>query len=172
MRVALVLVLVAAACGSRDAEPPAPVTAPAPVRTPKPEATSTIAAADYIGPEKCGECHAEQHAAWSKSWHRVMNAQADATAVIGDFSGVTLAYAGGEVTFGRGPTMTVAKGGRTVRYRVTRTIGKRALQEYVGVEEGGAGTEVRLPFAWWPALGGWYPQPYFDPWLAEEAFDA
>ena len=170
MRAAFVLVLVAAACGSRDADPPARVTPP--VRPPKPEATSTIAAADYIGPDKCGECHADQHAAWSKSWHRVMNAQADATAVIGDFRGVTLAYAGGEVTFGAGPTMTVAKNGRTIRYRVTRTIGKRALQEYVGVEEGGDGTEVRLPFAWWPALGGWYPQPYFDPWLAEEAFDA
>jgi hypothetical protein len=32
---------------------------------------------------------------------------------------------------------------------------------------------VRLPFAWWPALRGWFPQPYFDPWFAKERdFDA
>ncbi|MGE3545704.1 MAG: ammonia-forming cytochrome c nitrite reductase subunit c552, partial [Kofleriaceae bacterium] len=32
---------------------------------------------------------------------------------------------------------------------------------------------VRLPFGWWPRRNGWYPQPYFDPWLGDEAsFDA
>jgi hypothetical protein len=56
---------------------------------------------------------------------------------------------------------------------VTRTIGMRGLQEYVGVEDGRPGApEVRLPFAWWPRARGWFPQPYFDPWLAEDAFDA
>ena len=51
---------------------------------------------------------------------------------------------------------------------MTRTIGRRGLQEYVGIEDG-HGDEVRLPFGWWPRRGGWYPQPYFDPWLGDEA---
>jgi hypothetical protein len=67
--------------------------------------------------------------------------------------------------------MTLAKDERTVRYRVTRTIGKRSLQEYVGVEEPGGIEPVRLPFGWWPKRGGWYPQPYFDPWLVEDKVD-
>ena len=113
-------------------------------------------------------------------------AEAGATAaVIGDFD-ATLAYAGGEARFSReggAPVMTLARPaseGRPaarVRYRVTRTIGRRGLQEYVGVEDGGpghaggAGEEVRLPMGWWPARGGWFPQPYFDPWLDEDDLD-
>jgi hypothetical protein len=148
---------------------------PAPV-APKPRgstvADSTIAARDYIGPERCGECHADEHARWSKSLHAVMNQRATGGAVIGDFA-TTLAYRGGEARFAhddRGYTMTLARGAARVRYRVTRTIGVRGLQEYVGIAEGTT-EEVRLPFAWWPRRGAWYPQPYFDSWLAEDDLD-
>jgi len=145
-------------------------------RTDKPTA-SNISRQDYVGPGVCGECHADEHARWSASLHRVMNARADEpAAIVGDFSGVTLRYAGGDARFWRDggtPMMTLAKDGRTVTYRVTRTIGRRGLQEYVGVIVGGDGDEVRLPFGWWPRRAGWYPQPYFDPWLGDEAsFDA
>ncbi len=148
---------------------------------------SNVHARDYIGPAACGECHPDEYARWSGSLHRVMNQRADPQAIIGDFAHVTLAYAGGTATFDRAShrpsatasgtllddyTMTVAKDARTIRYRVTRTIGVRGLQEYVGIADGSA-TEVRLPFAWWPRRGGWFPQPYFDPWLGDEAnFDA
>jgi len=90
--------------------------------------------------------------------------------VIGDFA-TSVSYAGGRVQFARDGadyTMTLARGDSTVRYRVTRTIGRRGLQEYVGVEAGRT-DEVRLPFGWWPRRGGWFPQPYFDPWLGEES---
>jgi hypothetical protein len=65
----------------------------------------------------------------------------------------------------------VRKGDRETRYRITRTIGKFGLQEYVGIEAGRS-EEVRLPFGWWPIAGGWIAQPYFDPWLDEASFDA
>ncbi len=175
---------------------------------------STIARADYIGPEACGECHAQQYAQWTTSLHRVMNARVDdPKAVIGDFENKTLAYAGGKARFERTPSgyaMIVRKGDRETRYRITRTIGRARLQEYVGVEEKIVssdkrldhqpdkrldhqpdkrlddrlespdkrsdrekhGDEVRLPFGWWPRYGGWAPQPSFDPWLDEHAFDA
>ncbi len=142
---------------------------------PKPAiAESTIAAADYIGPAACGECHPDQLAAWTASLHRVMNQRAEGDAVIAPFEGA-LRYRGGEVRFERerdgGRAITFARGGEMIRYRVTRTIGHRGLQELVGVVDGGDGEEVRLPVGWWPRRGGWYPQPYFDPWLTEEGLD-
>lgn len=178
VRYLLVLALLAAACSPKAADappPPPPVAAPTP-RVPPRGPISTVTAADYIGPAACGECHPEEHARWTRSLHRVMNQTAETSgAIVGDFSGAVVAYAGGEARFDRartGYTMTLARAGKTVRYRVTRTIGRRGLQEYVGTQEPG-GIEVRLPFAWWPRRGGWYPQPYFDPWFAAESdFDA
>jgi hypothetical protein len=70
--------------------------------------------------------------------------------------------------------MTLTNGAREVRYRVTRTIGHRGLQEFVGVQDGLSdreADEVRLPFGWWPRAGGWVPQVAFDPWLDEATFD-
>jgi predicted CXXCH cytochrome family protein len=126
-------------------------------------ADSTIAAADYIGPAACGECHADEHARWSRSLHAVMNQRASTPgAVIGHFDGSTL----GPATFARAGadyTMTIAR----TRYRVTRTIGRRGLQEYVGIADGST-LEVRLPFAWWPRRGGWAAQSSFDPWLVAD----
>jgi len=170
------LLVLIAACGS-SADPSREQPAPKPGRG-QITAASTIFNADYIGPAACGECHADQHARWSQSLHATMNQQVGtssprsggpasmSTAVIG--KPATVSYAGGTMTFD-GQVMTLAKGDRSVRYRVTRTIGTRGLQEYVGIADR---EEVRLPFAWWPRRDGWYPQPYFDPWLEESAFDA
>ncbi len=160
--------LVAAACS------PAPPSSPPPTSRPVPLGESNVAAADYIGPSACSECHPTQHALWSASLHRVMNAQVDDPgAVIGDFRGTVATYGGGEVHFDRdlsGYLMTTRQGSREVTYRVTRTIGRRGLQEYVGIEAGKT-DEVRLPFGWWPRAGGWAPQVAFDPWLDEASFD-
>ncbi len=156
------LVLIVVACGRSDPPPQ-----PQPVRG-SITADSTIAKRDYIGSAACGECHADQHALWQQSLHRTMNQRADGQTILG--RAATVAYAGGTMTFDpQARTMTLAKGERRVRYTVTRTIGTRGLQEYVGVS---AKEEVRLPFAWWPRRDAWYPQPYFDPWLDESTFDA
>jgi hypothetical protein len=101
-----------------------------------------------------------------------MNQRASAESVIGDFA-TRIAYAGGEASFARAGadyTMTLAKRGeKATTYRVTRTIGVRALQEYVGVDVADPrALEVRLPFAWWPRAKGWFAQPFFDPWIARE----
>ncbi len=136
---------------------------------------SNLFAADYIGPYACGECHAANFARWAGSLHRVMNALAsDPGAVVGDFSGVAIAFRDGRATFSRdanGYAMTLRRGTTQLRYAITRTIGRRGLQEYVGRLDG-RGDEVRLPFGWWPRAGGWFAQPAFDPWLGDgSAFD-
>lgn len=167
MRAVLVLIAIVAACGSR-AEPPAQQAPPAPRPRGAITADSTIARRDYLGPEACAECHADQHARWKASLHRTMNQRADAGAILGQAA--TVAYAGGTMTFDPAArTMTLTRGDRRVQYAITRTIGTRGLQEYVGVA--GEPGEVRLPFAWWPRRAAWYPQPYFDPWLDEATFD-
>ncbi len=161
---ALAIVVVLLGCG--DPEPAPVTTAIAPL------GESTIAARDYIGPKACGDCHPNEYARWSNSLHRRMNQLASADAVIGDFA-TRVTYAGGEARFthdATGYAMTLAKAGHTTRYRITRTIGVRGLQEYVGIADGRT-EEVRLPFAWWPRRAGWFPQPYFDPWLDEATFD-
>lgn len=175
--------MIVGACSDRRAAPVADEVAEPRVRVPAalPPGASTIAARDYIGPAACGDCHPEQHAQWQQSLHRVMNAKAEGDAVIGAVDR-PLRYRGGEVTLtrdGDGYAMTFARGDATVRYRVTRTIGHRGLQEYVGIQLGdgatggreATGDEVRLPVGWWPRRGGWYPQPFFDPWLGEDDVD-
>src|SRR5665647_2484553 len=128
-----------AACRRSDEPAPAPAPAPHAARVPNPAAGgSTITRADYIGPAACGECHPDQLTQWATSLHPVMNQRPQRDAVIGAFGGTVVRYAGGEARFDgdakAGYTMALTKAGRTVRYRVTRTIGKRYLQEYVGVE--------------------------------------
>lgn len=170
----LLLAIALVACSSPRDPTPTPKTG-AKMRVPTVVGDDrNITAADYIGPTACGECHAAQLAAWSTSLHRVMNMKVDdAGAVIGGFRGARVAYKGGEAKMERdlvGYVMTTRDAERTVRYRVTRTIGHRGLQEYVGIEDGQR-EEVRLPFGWWPRGGGWAAQNAFDPWLDDEHFD-
>jgi hypothetical protein len=136
-------------------------------------AASNVTAADYVGPDRCAECHRDNAAAWRAGLHATMTQAATGAAVRGDFADVTLPYAGGVATFTRDrgqPTMHLRGADGVVRrYRVTRTIGSRGLQEYVGIADGEAdAVEVRLPFGWWLGRPGWYPQPYYDSWFEAE----
>ena len=172
--------LLALACGqSRGA--PAEATAPAVGPSPAParDGYSNIRGADYVGPSACGTCHPDKHARWQQSLHRSMNRLVadDPSVVRGDFSGAGLRYAGGEVHFEPGPAMSFWKQGRQLRrFRVTRTIGSRYLQEYVGVQTDGPepprdpiyATEIRLPFGFWVRARGWIHQQYYDSWYGAE----
>ena len=155
--------------------PAAAAAAPAIARpvVPGDTAPSNVDDADYVGPARCAACHPVQAAGWRAGHHRTMTQAATRAAVTGAFDGQTVAYAGGRARFTwdrDAPAMTLTGADGTVRrYRVTRTIGTRALQEYVGVRDGdAAAVEERLPFAWWVARAGWYPQPYYDSWFDAE----
>jgi predicted CXXCH cytochrome family protein len=110
-----------------------------------------------------------------------MNRRAsDPGAVIGDFGGARLEYGGGTATFTRdanGFAMELAPSKAAARrFAITRTIGSRYLQEYVGVEVSGPeppgdpvyAREIRLPFGWWVRAGRWLPRAYFDSWYGGE----
>ena len=137
-------------------------------------AYTNIYAGDYVGPAVCAECHAERYDQWRGNLHRSMNQRIGPEAVIGDFDSARLEYAGGSVQFHRSANdylMTFGRAGEPPRrYRVTRTIGSRYLQEYVGVDVSSPNpTEIRLPFGWWVRGGGWFHQQYFDSWYGPES---
>ncbi len=134
---------------------------------------SNILPGDYVGPAACAECHAQNHRLWSQHPHSRMNQRPGPDTVRGDFAGAALRLTNGTVHFttdADGYRMTVERDGRTLRrYRVTRTVGSRFIQFYIGVQtEGpepaghGVYEEHLLPFAWWMTLGRWLPKHYFD----------
>src|SRR5690349_6593275 len=75
------------------------------VPEPVPEVTSVthvysnIHPDDYVGPDACRECHADQYHAWSQHSHSRMNQNATAQSVVGDFSDREIEYGNGRVVF-------------------------------------------------------------------------
>ncbi len=166
------------------APPPAPPSAsafhqPAP---PRAETYSNIYAYDYVGPETCGKCHGTNYERWRAHPHSVMNRNATAATVVGDFSERRLAYGDESALFfkDRGDFgMTVYRRGSPVRqFKVTRAVGSRFIQYYVGVQIEGPepagdpvyGEEVKLPYAYWIARDEWFPQTY-DETVAVPEYD-
>lgn len=138
-------------------------------QAPAPSVDSNIRPDDYIGPDACRSCHAEQHKRWSRHPHRWMNALANTQSVRGDFSGAaTLLYLGGKATFfqeGDGYRMTLVRGSTKRTYRVNQTIGSRFFQYYVGRQLAGPETgghkfyrnDHVLPFGYWIDEASWVP---------------
>jgi hypothetical protein len=75
--------------------------------------------------------------------------------------------------------MTVERDGQPLRrYEVTRTVGTRFMQFYVGVQREGPPSEAgdlsgehMLPFAYWVSIGRWLPKHFFDADGPEELAD-
>ncbi|HXX92797.1 MAG TPA: multiheme c-type cytochrome [Planctomycetota bacterium] len=129
---------------------------------------------DYIGPEACGKCHQENFSRWKEHPHSRMNQRASPETVVGDFSGARLSYGEGEAVFRKelgSFFVDYLRQGKVVRtFKVTRTIGWRYLQEYVGVQIRGpeaAGdalysAETRIKFGYALKDQRWLPQSYLD----------
>ncbi len=135
---------------------------------------SNIAFGDYVGPETCGECHPENYELWSRHPHSRMNANVGPETVLGDFDDRSVDYAGGRAEFttedGSYFMTLTSPDGSARRYRVTRTVGSRVTQMYVGMLVEGPDPlshrlwtrEVKLPFGYWFARDQWFPESYFD----------
>ena len=145
---------------------------------------SNVYPGDYVGPHACAECHRQNHrenyASWRKHPHSNMNMNATPETIMGDFSGTRIIYGDGEVQFDYHDnvyTMTLYLTGRKIRrYRVTRTVGSRFLQYYIGMQLEGPeppghliyNTETRLPFGYLFKLQRWLPHQYFDSFYPPE----
>ena len=112
-----------------------------------------------------------------------MNAAATAERVFGDFSGaIRFAYLGGEGRFWRDGEqffMSAERGAVKRRYRITRTIGSRYFQYYVGQQLAGpepAGdpryeVDHVLPFGYWLRKKQWVPTVHINAERNEDSDD-
>jgi predicted CXXCH cytochrome family protein len=162
-------------------EPPAtPLTQPAVSST----RYSNIYPEDYVGPETCGECHKKNYRLWKEHPHSRMNLNATDQTVLGDFSGVRVRYGRGEIVFTREDgdfaMLMLVNGSLVRRYKVTKVVGSRAYQFYLGLMTFGPeakghasySRESKLPFAYLFRLKKWLPEMYFDSFApAEDSYE-
>lgn len=136
---------------------------------------SNILAADYVGPQACGECHEKNYDHWQRHPHSRMNALATPETVLGDFSDTVVEYDGRRAVFRRvGDAFFVDyyRGTqRERRFRITRVIGWRYEQDYVAVQVEGPEPlddalyrdEMRLRFSYDLRHQRFFPQSYMEP---------
>ncbi|MCA9074760.1 MAG: ammonia-forming cytochrome c nitrite reductase subunit c552 [Planctomycetaceae bacterium] len=131
--------------------------------------SSNIHPGDYAGPEACRKCHLKNYDSWSHHPHHWMNAVADESTVVGDFSGTSMSYLGGKATFftenGEYRMRLEREESRT--YAIHETIGSRFFQYYIGKQIDGpespdAQTDPQkydhvLPLGYWIDPGEWVP---------------
>ena len=132
--------LILAACGSSTPPPP-----PAPL--PTGPIASNVLRADYAGSPACADCHAELYKTWAASPMRNMTRDAKTATIRAPFAGAVLHVGDDTCTMtmdGATRVMTVKspKGDHT--FRVTKVVGGRYREDFVGVE-GSDPTERVLP---------------------------
>jgi hypothetical protein len=142
---ALVILLGLVACGQRE-----PLVSPAPRAAPQNGAiASNVLRGDYAGSQACGDCHAAIAKSWEASPMRNMTRDAQAATIRAPFDGAILRVGGETCTMamagGQRMMVVVDKTG-THRFKVTKVIGGRYREDFVGVEQdGGDGLEHVLP---------------------------
>jgi hypothetical protein len=109
---------------------------------------------DYVGSARCGECHADELAAWQGSHHDLAMAEATAATVLGDFDEAEFTAHGITTRFFRdGEHYTVrtdGPDGEPADFAIEYTFGWTPLQQYL----------IRFPDGRLQALGiAWDSRP-------------
>lgn len=108
---------------------------------------------DYVGSNACQSCHPEQHASWTRTFHRTMTQRASPDTIVGAFDGRAVSYQGRSARpFRDGDRYYIelpADGGGTWTAEVVLAVGSRRYQQYFEREDRGDGfVFVRLPILW------------------------
>ena len=110
------------------------------VATPAPKPPIPIEAA-FVGSTQCASCHEGSYKAWKGSHHALAMQHASEQAVLGDFSGAKLRYAGVESTFfrrdGKFFVRTDGPDGKLADFEVKYAFGVDPLQQYLVEFPGG-----------------------------------
>jgi predicted CXXCH cytochrome family protein len=124
--------------------------------------SSNILRTDYAGSATCGDCHAAIHAAWQKSPMHRMTRPARGDEIRAPFDGSSL-RGGADLA-----TMIERDGARYIHlhsradgdhdYRVTKVIGGRQREDYVGLDA--AGVEQVLPVSYVFSTRSWRYKGY------------
>lgn len=141
---------------------------------PKPPAVpvrSNILRADYAGSATCEDCHATEYAAWQRSPMHRMTRVDRAGEIAAPFDGGVLRLASERATMeerdGKRYVRVASRADGDRLYRVTKVIGGRQREDYVGVDVTGAadpavggGTEQVLPVSYVFATRSWRYKGY------------
>ncbi|HSR95409.1 MAG TPA: hypothetical protein VLM79_00005, partial [Kofleriaceae bacterium] len=125
----------APAAGTRGAPPPSVSSASGAPRGTR--VASNILRADYAGSRACADCHGAIYAAWETSAMRGMTRDAKDAAIRAPFDGATLRVGPDTATMemqGGRRVVRVVSGGRTQTFRVTKVIGGRYREDFVGLD--------------------------------------
>jgi predicted CXXCH cytochrome family protein len=142
VRKAALLVGFALACwGSascRAGQPEAPKASSAALPSHQGEVRSNIVRADYAGSEVCAGCHAREYAAWLDSPMHRMTRDLQKTEISAAFSGDRFDFKGDSLRLeridGQRFMRLYGKGKSDTLFRVTKVIGGRYREDFVGVE--------------------------------------
>ncbi|MGE5185485.1 MAG: hypothetical protein ACM31C_25650, partial [Acidobacteriota bacterium] len=156
MRVSLALALAVggASCG-RAPQPQAPL--------PEARLASNVLRGDYAGSQACADCHSQIFQSWAASPMRNMTRDAATAAIRAPFDGATL-HVGTDtcaaVQVGKDRFMELHSPRGDRRFRVTKVVGGRYREDFVGVEIGGDGSEHVLPMTYVFATRTWRYKGY------------
>ncbi|MEP1471449.1 MAG: tetratricopeptide repeat protein [Halieaceae bacterium] len=98
-------------------------------------AVATSAAPDFVGSERCANCHAQEHKAWQGSHHDLAMQVASPETVLGDFDNASFTYNGIVSTFSRRGddyfVTTDGEDGKLTEFPVPFVFGVYPLQQYL-----------------------------------------
>ncbi|NVZ11194.1 tetratricopeptide repeat protein [Allochromatium humboldtianum] len=104
-------------------------------RAASPSAVADSAEPAYVGAQVCAECHSQEAARWSGSYHDQAMAEAGEQTVLGDFNDAAFTAHGLTSRFfrrdGRYWVETEGPGGAPETYPIRYTFGRRPLQQYL-----------------------------------------
>ena len=124
---------------------------------------SNVLRGDYAGSPACSDCHSEVYEKWQRSPMRNMTRDVQTAVVRAPFDGATLTVAGDTATMetqGVSRYMRVATAKGTSRFRITKVIGGRYREDFVGIDESGIGVERVLPATYVFATKSWRYKGY------------
>ncbi len=124
--------------------------------------TSNVLRADYAGSRACGDCHGAIYASWEKSPMRNMTRDAATATIQAPFDGAQLHVGTDTITMSTidgQRAMTIATPTGTTQWRVTKVVGGRYREDFVGVS-GSDPVEHVLPATFVVSNHGWRYKGY------------
>ncbi len=157
---ALAALAIAACGGARTPEPNAR-------RADRPRLTSNVLRRDYAGARACDGCHADISASYAAAPMHDMTRDVRSARLSAPFDGSVFRFKDDTATFEtRGGDRVVRVSSRAFGshdYRVTKVIGGRHREDFVGVaigDDGRTGDEEILPVSWMRAKGAFRYKGY------------
>ena len=124
---------------------------------------SNILRADYAGSKACEDCHHEIYDKWAASPMRNMTRDAATANIRAPFNGSQLRVGTDTATMetvGTTRYLRIDGAAGTQRFKITKVVGGRYREDFIGIEERGNGLEHVLPATYVFATKSWRYKGY------------